>query len=64
MDWDQIENKWAAMTRRVRADWCVDSTETKPPMPRRMPRTEVTPASVAGRQTDAAPDTRLKTSVE
>ncbi len=21
MKWDQIENKWAAMTRRVRADW-------------------------------------------
>jgi hypothetical protein len=21
MDWDQIEAKWAAMTRRIRADW-------------------------------------------
>ena len=21
MNWDQIENKWAAMARRVRADW-------------------------------------------
>ena len=21
MTWNQIENKWAAMTRRVRADW-------------------------------------------
>jgi hypothetical protein len=21
MSWDQIENKWAAMARRVRADW-------------------------------------------
>ncbi len=24
MKWDQIENKWAAMTRRVRADWSTD----------------------------------------
>lgn len=21
MNWDQIEHKWAAMTRRIRADW-------------------------------------------
>ena len=21
MNWDQIENRWAAMTRRVRPDW-------------------------------------------
>lgn len=21
MKWDQIEDKWAAMTRRIRADW-------------------------------------------
>ncbi len=23
MNWDQIENQWAAMTRRIRADWQV-----------------------------------------
>ncbi len=22
MNWDQIENKWAEMTRRVQAHWC------------------------------------------
>jgi hypothetical protein len=21
MNWDQIENKWATMTRRIRSDW-------------------------------------------
>jgi hypothetical protein len=28
MNWDQIEVKWAAMTRRVRADLPVDKTDT------------------------------------
>lgn len=26
MSWDQIENKWAAMTRRVRPDWQASAT--------------------------------------
>ena len=27
MNWDQIESNWAAMTRRVRADWTIDRGE-------------------------------------
>lgn len=29
MDWDQIESKWAAMARRVRADFPADFLTTK-----------------------------------
>lgn len=28
MDWDQIESKWVAMTRRVRGDLSTDATGT------------------------------------
>lgn len=27
MNWDQIERNWAAMTRRVRADWPLESDD-------------------------------------
>lgn len=27
MNWDQIETKWALMTRRIRADLCESRTE-------------------------------------
>lgn len=29
MDWDQIESKWAAMTRRARGTHAADSTDTR-----------------------------------
>ncbi len=34
MNWDQIENKWAAMTRRVRADLAVDRIGSLPKLSR------------------------------
>ncbi len=34
MNWDQIETKWAAMTRRVRADWKIDRPEGISKLPR------------------------------
>lgn len=29
MEWTQIENKWTAMTRRIRADWSTKVADTK-----------------------------------
>ncbi len=63
MDWDQIENKWAAMTRRVRADWPGDRAVPKAPLTRRMARPDTPPAVIADRQAGIADD-RLKLSVE
>ena len=62
MDWDQIEPKWAAMTRRVRADWTTHRADIKTPLTRRIARPELAPA--AERQTATVPDARPKMSVE
>ena len=61
MDWDQIENKWAAMTRRIRADWTVNQDEGNPVTGRRSSILNVTAQPVASLQTaslqsDAAPE--------
>jgi hypothetical protein len=63
MDWDQIENKWAAMTRRVRADWSSDKAAPKGPQARRPTRTDTKPVVIADRHTGTADD-RLKMPVE
>lgn len=34
MNWDQIEHKWAAMTRRVRTDWTVERPDALAEPPR------------------------------
>ena len=55
MDWDQIENKWAAMTRRVRADWTADRPDRKGALAHRVTRIDVTAVTRAERSvvTDA-----------
>lgn len=64
MDWDQIENKWAAMTRRVRADWTTDRVDIKTPLARRGARLDVVPTPVADRQAGTVVEARPKMSVE
>jgi hypothetical protein len=64
MDWDQIENKWVAMTRRVRADWAIDRSDAKAPMARRGTRIDGPTATIADRQTATVVDRRLKMSAE
>lgn len=64
MNWDQIETKWAAMTRRVRADWTNDRADIKAPPARRTARIDVIPATIADRQSGTSPDGRLKMSAE
>lgn len=59
MNWDQIERNWAAMTRRVRADW---------PLERGEPRRGGVPADAAAplpeRRTAMPPDVGLRLSAE
>jgi hypothetical protein len=62
MDWDQIENKWAAMTRRVRADWSGDRADLKMPLARRIARIDLAP--VPDRKTGPVVDERAKMSAE
>ncbi len=64
MDWDQIENKWAAMTRRVRCDWTTDRADMKKPLARRVTRIDVTHATLTDRQAGTVVDARLKMSAE
>ena len=46
MDWDQIERKWAAMTRRVRADWPIDRLDKTSSITPRLNKTGVDLKSV------------------
>ncbi len=48
MNWDQIETKWAAMTRRVQADWCRREDTVEAPAAQRKAATN-TPALRANR---------------
>jgi hypothetical protein len=64
MDWDQIENKWAAMTRRVRADWSADRSDAAAKPARRAPRIDLKPAKSADRSTGIIVDGRVKMSIE
>lgn len=57
MNWDQIENKWVAMTRRVRPDWPGAAQDGKAPPARRQGGTSTTTVSVSF-TTGQAPDAR------
>ncbi|NGM47572.1 hypothetical protein G5B31_18705 [Rhodobacter sp. SGA-6-6] len=68
MDWDQIENKWAAMTRRVRGDLTPDSatpkTTPKTQGLRQGTRTDTRLAAIAERPPAPAVDAGRKLSAE
>ena len=64
MDWDQIESKWAAMTRRVRTEWSTDRIEVKTQQLRRVARADVAPAIITDRQTAKTTGPALKISAE
>lgn len=44
MEWTQIENKWTAMTHRIRADWSTKVAETKVLGRRRTYKVDIAPA--------------------
>ena len=65
MDWDQIESKWAAMTRRVRADWSVDNVDVKVLPARRALKTDEKAVVIVDRRPPGiVVDARLPLSVE
>ena len=47
MDWDQIESKWAAMTRRVRGDLSLSKAEANAISGRRIAKSEIKVVGVA-----------------
>ena len=61
MKWDQIETKWAAMTRRVRGDWTPDRPDMSAKSMRRIPRPEMTPGLLADRTSAIITTGRQKT---
>lgn len=60
MNWDQIESKWAAMTRRVRADWPTDKPDAAPKPLRGSAKPAVKPPVGAGRASGSGEAARLK----
>lgn len=60
MNWDQIETKWAAMTRRVRADWTIERPDMSAKGSRSAARGEVTRAVLAERTAAVAETARQK----
>ncbi len=64
MKWDQIENKWAAMTRRIRADYAADEGQPTRAALRGMKSRDALPAALADSVTAAAKDPEFKTSAK
>lgn len=64
MDWDQIENKWAVMTRRVRADWATGSADGTTLMTEQVITEDLTVTQSAERSVYAAPDAPAKLLIE
>ena len=68
MNWNQIESKWAAMTRRVRADWTTERNDESL-KPLRSPatgvaRSEVQTMVIAARTTATPEASRQKATYE
>lgn len=64
MDWIQIETKWAAMTRRVRADWASEGADFRLPLARRVARVQGPTSPLADWPADAPSESQRKSSAE
>lgn len=69
MDWDQIQTKWLAMTRRVRCDWPADRPIDRPTdragiRIHRVAGAEVPSAGIMDLQAATAVDSRPKLPAE
>ncbi len=63
MEWKQIETKWAAMTRRIRADYATDRIATSCGPVRDLPRRDAVPSTtIAESRTALAKHPEFKTS--
>ncbi|MDO8883335.1 MAG: hypothetical protein U0934_09385 [Pseudotabrizicola sp.] len=61
MKWDQIESKWAVMTRRIRADWGDDRIAAREGSVRTLKRRDDTTPGIADTQVFAVTDSEIKT---
>lgn len=61
MKWDQIETKWALMTRRIRADLCESRTEVTTGSVRTLDRRGTASPSVADTQLSTLKQSESKT---
>lgn len=64
MKWDQIETKWALMTRRIRADLGESRTEMKTGSVRSLNRRDIVRPAVADAQLSALKEPESKTSAK
>lgn len=64
MNWDQIESKWAAMTRRIRADWAADRIETTRASVRALKGRDAAAKTIAESETAAANAPEFKTATK
>ncbi|MDZ4085509.1 MAG: hypothetical protein U1E69_01785 [Tabrizicola sp.] len=62
MKWDQIETKWALMTRRIRADLCDDHRDAV--SARSLKRSDPMQATIAESQKAVMNDPKFKTSAK
>lgn len=62
MKWDQIESKWALMTRRIRADFGDERSEAIDASTGTLTRHDARTAKIAESQTAAVSDSEFKTS--
>ncbi len=64
MKWDQIESKWALMTRRIRLDFCDERTEVAKGLVHTPKRRDSVSPTVADSQLSALKDPESKTSTK
>lgn len=62
MKWDQIESKWALMTRRIRADFRDERSGSIEASAGTLKRNDAHTAKIADSQTAAVSDSEFKTS--
>jgi hypothetical protein len=64
MKWDQIESKWALMTRRIRADFCEQHADVAKGRVNTLNRRDSVGPTVADSQLSARVDPENKTSAK
>lgn len=64
MKWDQIESKWALMTRRIRCDFGEDRPDATEAPVRLIKRRDVVSPSIADSLTSAVKESEIKISAK
>lgn len=64
MKWDQIENNWALMTRRIRADWGSELVDAREVSAETFGRGDAAPLGMVETGAYAVKETEFKTSAK